>query len=165
MKKVISVLLIITAVCALFCGCAGNKNTPAVSMYDLSKAMLEATEFQEMSYASSSDDKPDALLANVSDIDYGKVEAFFISYASVGKGNADEIVVIALKDVNDVQEAENSLRAHLTKRQSTYATYDPTQSEKVGKGIVFSEGRYSVLIVSGDNTAVKTAFSDFIKQG
>ena len=63
----------------------------------------------------------------------------------------------------DLPAAEASLKAHLTQRASLYATYDPTQSEKVEAGTVFSSGSFAVLLVSDDNEAVKAAFTSFLQ--
>ena len=160
MKKTALFLCVLLAlIFTVSCGGAQGRD---VSMYDLSRAMLGATEFGEMSYVSSSDKDPADLLENVSDIDYSKVRSFFIAYAKEGKGNADEIVVIAVKDPADVTEASASLERHLAARKSMYATYDPTQSEKIGAGVVFTRDNLAVLTVSGDNGAVRAAFDGFI---
>lgn len=158
----------IIAICLLFVlfvpSSCGKKTALDVSMYDLSRAMLGATEFGEMSYVSSSDSDPADLLSNVSDIDYSKVSSFFIAYAKEGKGNADEIVVISVKDPADAEAAKASLERHLETRKSMYATYDPTQSEKIGAGVVFTRNNFAVLTVSGDNGAVRAAFDAFIDE-
>ncbi len=158
-KTILLILAVLTAICAVSCGKA---QTREVSMYDLSRAMLAATELKEMSYVSSADDGPEDLLANVSDIDYEKVLSFFIAYASDGMGNADEIVVIAVKDASDAEAARESLAKHLESRKSLYATYDPTQTDKLANGEVFTTDNLAVLIVTGDNSAVKKAFDSFL---
>ncbi|MBQ6263142.1 MAG: DUF4358 domain-containing protein [Clostridia bacterium] len=161
MKKVLSLLAAVLAV--LFAvGCGGGTKVRDVSMFDLSRAMLGAAEFGEMSYVSSADDNAEDLLSNVSDIEWGKVRSFFIAYATEGMGNADEIVVIAVSDPADVAEAEASLRAHLESRRAIYATYDPTQSGKLEEGTVFTVDNLAVLTVTGDNGAVKDALDKFI---
>lgn len=157
MKKTIALLLCLATFMLLLCGCSkGTANN--VSLFDLKEAMLAATTFGDMAYVSSEDKEAETYLATVSDLDYAKVDAFSITYAKDGKGNADEIVVIRVKDAADTAPALATLQAHLKTRQSIYATYDPTQSEKIGKGITFSAGTYAVLIVSDDNAAVKRAF-------
>ncbi len=160
MKKTVISFLLLLAAAALLASCGAKKSD--FSMYDLSRAMQNAAVFGDMTYVSSEDADAEDLFAYVSDLDYGKVRSFFISYATDGKGNADEIAVIALKDRNDAPEAVASLEAHLKKRVSLYQTYDPSQSDKVEKGMVFSDGDLAVLIVCDDNDAVKTAFGKFI---
>ena len=166
MKKAIAILMCALSVVTLFCACAARENnTPAktdVSLFDLKEAMLAAADFGDMAYVSSNDADAETYLSAVSDISYDKVDAFSICYAKDGKGNSDEVVVIRVKDAADTGEALASLQKHLQTRQSLYATYDPTQSQKVGNGITFSDGLYAVLIVSEDNAKVKQAFGDFM---
>ena len=162
MKKTIALLLCLATFMLLLCGCSkGTANN--VSLFDLKEAMLAATTFGDMAYVSSEDKEAETYFATVSDLDYAKVDAFSITYAKDGKGNADEIVVIRVKDAADTAPALATLQAHLKTRQSIYATYDPTQSEKIGKGVTFSKGVYAVLIVSDDNAAVKAAFDEHVK--
>ncbi|MBQ7726802.1 MAG: DUF4358 domain-containing protein [Clostridia bacterium] len=163
MKKLVSLFASCALVLVALSGC-GERATRKISMYDLSRAMLDAGDFKQMSYASSSDQEPQDLFANVSDLDYGKVESFFISYASDGNGNADEIVVIRVNSTKNLQEAVLSLKKHLETRKSLYATYDPTQSEKLSNGIVFSQEDFAVLIVSDGNDQVHAAFNAFLKE-
>ena len=163
MKKTIAILLCVLTAALLLCACGGAQNANHVSLFDLKEAMLAATSFGDMAYVSSEDKDAKTYLATVSDFDYENVDAFSITYAKDGKGNADEIVVIRVKESADTAAALSSLQTHLKTRQSIYATYDPTQSEKIGKGITFSKGDYAVLIVSDDNAAVKAAFEDFVK--
>ena len=109
MKKILSMILIFSTALMLLSGC-GQQTSDTVSMYDLRQTMEAAdSSLPEMLCASNSDDDPDEKFANVSDMDYKKVESFFISYAKEG-GKADEIVVIAVKDKNDVDEAVKALR-------------------------------------------------------
>ena len=164
MKRVLCVLLCAISVLTLLCACGSS--TPAksdVSLYDLNQAMLSAAPFGDMAYVSSSDADAATYLSAVSDFAFDKVDAFSISYAKDGKGNADEMVVIRVKDEADTAAALQSLQTHLQTRQSLYATYDPTQSQKVGKGITFASGAYAVLIVSEDNASVKEAFDQFLQ--
>ena len=165
MKKAIAILMCALSVVTLFCACGGENNTPAksdVSLFDLKEAMLAAAPFGDMAYVSSNDADAETYLSAVSDLAYDKVDAFSICYAKDGKGNSDEVVVIRVKDAVDTADALSTLQNHLQTRQSLYATYDPTQSQKVGNGIAFSDGLYAVLIVSEDNAAVKQAFVDFM---
>lgn len=163
MKKATAVLLFVVMSAVLFSACNTSQKTNHISLFDLKETMLAAAEFGDMAYVSSEDAEADTYLSTVSDIDPEKVDSFSICYAKDGKGNADELVVIRVKNKQDVAAAHSTLTAHLNKRQSLYATYDPTQSEKIGKGITFALDNYAVLIVSDNNAAVKAAFEKAVK--
>jgi len=160
----IPLLLLALLLLSTLWGCGSKQaDTPIVSMYDLCKAMSAATEkLADMRYVSNSDASPEELLENVSNLDYEKVAAFFIDYASNGGDSADEIVVIAVKDSADADAAKDSLEAHRSQRLSQYRVYCPEECEKLESGLVFSEGKYAVLIVAEDASAIKAAFSQFI---
>ncbi len=156
MKRSVTFLLAVMICLLCLCACGNEKNSD-VSLYDLSRAMLSATEFGEMNYVSSTDENAKDLFSYVSDMDYEKVDSYFLSYAKDGKGNADEIAVIRVKDKADLDTAVKSLNSHLQKRINLYRTYDPAQSARIEKGEVFTESGLAILIVSEDNAAVKNA--------
>ena len=179
MKKLSIVLITVFAFALCFAGCSGSGGAPAasvapaqeqttpkpaVSMFDLAEALKKAHDGSTaLSFVSSSDDDPAGKLAYVSDIDYEKVDSFLMLYAEDGSKSADEIVVIALKDEADSETAVASLKSHVKSRKDLYAAYEPGFVEAVERAEVFSEGRYAVLIVSENASAVKEAFYDFIK--
>ncbi len=157
MKKIISLVLTMILCAGALCACGQSNETTNVSLYDLSRVMLDATEFGDMTYVSSADDGAGDLFTYISDLEYDKVAQFFLAYATDGKGNADEIAAVQVKNKLDLDAAVKSLQAHLEKRVNLYRTYDPTQSAKIEKGEVFTENGLAILIVSDDNSAVKNA--------
>ena len=172
MKRSLALMLCALLFALSFTGCKksdsdeSQSTQPAttVSMYDLSKAMETAAGFTGMNYRSNSDDAPEDAFSYISSMNYEKVAAFFVSYASNKENpNADELCVIAVKDASDAAEAESTLRQHQQKRVSQYASYAPKQVPKVESGLVFTEGQYAVLIISDSNDAVKQAFLDFVR--
>jgi hypothetical protein len=159
--------LIFLAALTLFaiasCQKAGTPEAPekAVSMYDLRAAMCAADPtLPEMLYASSSDSDPAKLFENISDVDYEKVESFFVAYAADGK--AYEIAVVCAKDAADTSEIKTSLLRHVASRAETYRNYMPDQTKKAEDAEVFVSGRYAVLIMCDKKDEVRKAFGDFI---
>ena len=155
--------LLIVVFCVLL-GCMGcGQDTPPVSMYDLSRAMLAADDtLPEMSYVSSSDENAAELFSYLSDLDYTLVDSYFLSYSS--KGLADEIAVIALKNSADAYAAKKTIDAHVQSRVAMYKQYDPSQTSRVEGAMVFTSGRYVVLIISDKQHEVKNAFDAFIRE-
>ena len=150
---------------AFAAGCSEPVRNDTVSMFDLSRAMLQAHGGETvMAYASSSDTNAAEQFAHVSSIDYDKTEAYFILYAQDGKESADEIVVIAVKDIADVAEAKQSLAAHAQKRHDLYAAYEPKHAAALDNAVIFTKAQYAVMIVSPNSGAVRKAFEDFTDQ-
>ena len=112
MKRTVSLLL---ALCLCFCLCACGESRETVSMYDLRVEMLSAAgKLPDMLSASSSDDNAKSSFSYISDMDYDKVEAYFVSYAN--ELASYEIAVIAVKDASDVSVAADSLKQHAQNR-------------------------------------------------
>lgn len=163
--KIISISAILLLLLCLVTSCGKEKvEIDIVSMYDLRVAMEAAdSSFPEMLNVNSSQEDAKNLLNNyVSDIDYEKVHSFFVSYAAEG-GLADEIVVIAVKDEADVREAKSTLEEHKQDRYKLLEQYEPKEVKRVKDGLVFTNGRYAVLIISDNSGAVKTAFEEMVR--
>lgn len=161
MKKVISTVLIAAAL-ILCTGCgAGAQAGKTVSMYELRMAMEAAdTDHPEMLNASSAEKKAEENFSYISDMDYKKVDSYFVSYAK--EGTADEIAVIAVKNPADVQEAKESLAAHQNDRHKLLEQYKPEEVVRVDDGLIFTKGQYAVLIISDHNNDIRKAFNDMI---
>ena len=161
MKK--SVLFLLTLMlCVVLCAC-GSGETPMVSMYDLQQAMLSADDsLPDMDTVNSSSEDAETLFEYLSDMPYDMVEGYFLAYSS--EGAADEIAVIAVKDSSDINEAVDSLKEHQDDRVKLYTQYDPSQTSRAENALVFSSGRYAVLIISENQQAVRTAFEEFIAE-
>ena len=114
----------------------------------------------EMLSADSNEEDAEDLFAYISDMDYGKVDKFFVSYSN--EGSADEIAVIALKNASDTSDAEKSLKDHVQDRINVFSQYAPDQVRKAEKAITFKDGKYAVLIICDKQDEVKKAFTDFI---
>ena len=98
----------------------------------------------------------------ISDMNYSKVNSFFIYYATNGTGNADELAVIEVKDSSDLSEARKSLEAHLETRKSLYSTYDKSQLKKLEAARIATNGNCAALIVGDEADKISDAFQNFI---
>jgi hypothetical protein len=99
---------------------------------------------------------------NITDMDYDKIDDFFVSYAKEG-GKADEIIVIAVKNTNDLAEAKQALEDHRESRRKLLEQYEPEEVKRVEDGIIFTEKQYAVLLICENQDAVKQAFEGAVK--
>ncbi len=159
MKRVLA-LAAALLMCLTLCACGETK--PTVGMYDLRVAMENAAkDLPEMLSVSSSDEKGKASFSYISDLDYDKVDAYFVSYANALASY--EIAVIAVKEPEDISDAVASLERHKQNRVDFYSSYGVGEVKRAENALVFSNGRYAVLIMTDDNSSVKAAFEAFIK--
>lgn len=143
------------------CGCGSAPAEETVSMYDLRVAMEAADEsLPSMLNASSVEEDAESNFKHISDLDYSKVDSYFLSYSE--EGLADEIAVVAVKDAADVKEAKESLEAHREDRHKLLEQYEPEEVKRIDDGVIFTSGRYAVLIICNDTGAVKAAFEKFV---
>ena len=170
MRKLL--LILCTAALIICSGCGSGAKT--VSMYDLCKTMEAAeSSLPDMLYASSADsgssdddkDKTDKNtikqnFENISDMEYGKVDSYFVSYSREGK--ADEITVIAVKDPKDVQEAKESLERHRQNRIKLLQQYEPREVKRMEDGLIFTKAQYAVLIICDHPDGVRKAFENAV---
>lgn len=165
MKRFITITVLVISLMTAFASCEKSKASQAVSMYDLSRAMTEASNrLADMAYASSSDSNPNEVISNVAQVDYEQIDSFFISYAESGAKSADEIVVIAAKSEDYVQQVREQLQKHLDYRKALYKTYGAEQLPKLDKAKLFTHGIYTVLIVADDTDSIGRAFDKFIAE-
>ncbi|MBE6990421.1 MAG: DUF4358 domain-containing protein [Ruminococcaceae bacterium] len=151
------------AAALLLTGCGGHRNN-TVSMAGLQENMLAAApSLPEMVSVSDETENAPELFGYLSDLDYGKVEHFFLSYSA--KGLADEIAVITVKNGSDVSAAEQSLQRHLADRTRLYEQYQPDQLQRVEGAQIFTRDQYAVLIVCDEADAVRDAFTQATAEG
>ena len=162
MRKGILFVLVLALLTACT-GCGGKNTSNTVSMYDLRTAMEAADpDLPEMLNASSTEKDAEDKFSHISEMDYKKVDSYLVSYSADGH-KADEIVVIAVKDKEDVDEAKESLTKHQQDRYNLLQSYEPKQVSRIQDGLIFTEGQYAVLIITNHNDDVRKAFEDTVK--
>lgn len=154
MKKIICIF---SALCCaiIFCACgASGKNADTNK---IGKAMTSADKsLPDMKTVSSESENAPELFKSISDLDYGKVQSFYLSYSA--DGSPYEIALISVKDIGDAAECEKSLRAHLDSRLRLYKNYAPENVKKAEKTVILAEGNVSAYIMCDEREAVKKAF-------
>ena len=146
------------------CACAGGEDAgPDLDPADMARAMMDVdTTLPEMVQRSSRDADGADSFTHLSDLDYGKVEAYF--YACADAGTAEEIAVVKLKDKGDAAALMESLHDHIKARQGTFEEYNPEQLPLTEDAVVTREGRYVTLIVSKKSGLVQKEFQNFFQQ-
>lgn len=167
MKKRLLCILFALLLCFSFAGCSKEeKKEEKIKLVDieiLQDAMISAAPSlpETVSINSKSDDAAESF-SYISDLDYNKVESFFICYANTPV--ADEIAVITVKDKADTQKALDSLKKHVEERISLFSTYAPEELERLENAITLTKDNYAALIICKDAKAVEDAFYKAVKE-
>lgn len=163
MKRIFCLCLAALALAG--CAACGPKDDggPDLDPESMVRAMLDVdTTLPEMVIRSSADDDAKDNFFYLSDLDYGKVDAYCYAYADAG--TAEEMAVVKLKDKSDAAAMMDSLHQHVQTRQGTFEEYDPEQVPLTESAVVTREGRYVVLIVSKKNGLAQKEFQKFFPE-
>lgn len=157
-KKFLMILLCI--VLAVTVGaCSASEEKSDLDMSELMESMLAAApSLPDMTKVTDQDENAADVFPYVSDVDYDKVDKFFLAYSSTGL--ADEIVVVRMKDAADVSSMEDSLNTHVSGRVALYQSYQPDQVPRAESALIFSTGSFAVLIMCDGQDSVKSVFQD-----
>lgn len=160
MIKKIAAMLCAFALMLGISGCAGDESQ--ISIYELQKAMVTADiSLPEMLISNSNEENAEKTFSYLSEMDYNKVESYFLAYAA--DGMAYEIAAVVLKDSADAKQLRDSLQKHLDGRISLYRTYEPEQVQRAEAAVIVTKGNAVALIMCDDIKAAETAFNNFFK--
>lgn len=161
MKKYLFMALFLVTV-LMMAACESEKEVD-IPIENLEKQMLSVgKKLPEMSMIYGSSENTESLFSSLSNIDYSHVEDYFYAYSSEGK--ADEVAVIKLKKSKYAEEAKESLRNHMQDRKTMFQNYKPEEADRVEKGLVFSDGRYVVLVIADDLSKIKVEFEKIMEE-
>ena len=120
MKRLIAFISAIALLITLAsCGSTSN-----VDINSLKENMISvAKDLPNMKTVTSGDENADTVFKSMSDLDYGKVDSYFLSYSA--DGSPYEIAAVTVKNSGDVNDFEASLREHIDSRISLYEDYAP----------------------------------------
>lgn len=159
MKRIICVICAL-AMCLSVCAC--GEKTQKIDMYELQKSMVSADKsLPEMKISGSWDENAEKAFSYISDMEYNKIQGFFLAYAA--DGMAYELAVVQLKDKSDAGEMEDSLNEHVQTRVRMYKTYEPEQVQRAENAVVKTVGDCVLLIMSDSPENAETAFKEFTK--
>ena len=156
MKELLSIFCCALIFVLLFSGCMKNNKNADVDLESLREQLICASALPEMLSVNSSSADAENNLTSISDIEYDKVDEYFIDYSSTG--SAYEIAVIKLKSEDDVQQLESDLQEHVENRVKQYKYYMPDQVENAENAVVATSGKYVCLIMCDDTFALKSVF-------
>lgn len=161
MKKLVTVLFTCAFLILGISGCASH-STNSVPVVTLQEKLLAVdTSLPEMITVNHETENAAELFSSLSDVDYGKVDSYFLSYSS--EGLADEVAVVRVKSSSDVKMVEDSLKEHVQKRVNLFQSYRADQVNRAENAVVFSNGNDVVLIISDQSGTVKNAYEEASK--
>lgn len=159
MKKIIGMLLTLALLCAALTGCGAGSDggtDEGIDVVDLLRQMQAASDLPAMLTVRAGDENAERAFATISDLDYGVIDAYCLTYAA--EGTAHEIAVFRVKDSADMGALETSLKDHIAQRRETFRYYMPEEVPRCESGRVVVHGSYAALIICDDAAAVQAVF-------
>ena len=104
------------------------------------------SSFPEMVVHTSKDDQAELNFSAASDADYSKVSGYYHAYSK--EGLAYELLIVRVKDVNDLAEVMDTIKKHAESRIGTMEAYSPDQVALAKSYYMTHQGSYIGFFIS-----------------
>lgn len=157
MKKLLSVILC-AAIC--LCGFASCAKTQAPPLTKLYESLQNVTNMPEMAVM------PDELISALFGFDTAKFEEYVFAEASDPSVNADAIILIKLKETEDLNETCNTLDLYLESVKDNTQSYSPVNYAKTQSSAVTVIGsNYIYLVITSEYAEAVQVIQDALRFG
>ena len=87
----------------------------------------------------------------------------FISYVPNSNMEAEEVLVLKLKDEKKVSEIKAKIQKRIDKQSDSFRNYRPEKYETIKNYVLYNEGEYIIFIISDEVSAIKDAIKKDFK--
>lgn len=155
MKKLLSLVLALLLMLALFAAC-GSEKAPEFDPAQAAQALVESEAFSDL--LSPIDAK---IAASLYGVDEASIAACGV-YCSTG-ATAEEIAVFKCTDEASAAALEKAAHTRLDNQAAAYASYGPESVPKIEQADVRVNGVYVACVVSNDRAAAAAILDQFMK--
>ena len=85
-----------------------------------------------------------------------------ISYQGSG-ASSEEVLILKVKDVNDVNNEKKIIETRLNEKKDAYASYMPEEVSKIENRILIEKGNYLILCICNDYDTVNNIIDDYLR--
>ena len=85
-----------------------------------------------------------------------------ISYQGSG-ASSEEVLILKVKDVNDVNNEKEIIETRLNEKKDAYASYMPEEVSKIENRILIEKGNYLILCICNDYDTVNNIIDDYLR--
>ena len=87
----------------------------------------------------------------------------FISYVPNSNMEAEEVLLLKLKDEKKVSEIKAKIQKRIDKQSDSFRGYRPEKYETIKNYVLYNEGEYIIFIISDEVSAIKDAIKKDFK--
>lgn len=151
MKNLLAKVMVILFSTVMLGACSSVEKTPTVE--EINKKIIEAVDVSELNIVDK--DK----LEKFYDITEKDIEDFVL-YSPPSNIEAAEILVLKLKDTNNVEEIKGKILDRVEKKSESFKDYIPEEYYLVEKHLLIAKGNYVIFATHEDWEKIKNAFNN-----
>lgn len=87
----------------------------------------------------------------------------FISYAPKSNMDADEILILKVKDEKNIPAIKKEIQKRIDKQGDSFKNYKPENYEIIKNSVLEDEGKYLILIISKNASNINEAIKKYFK--
>lgn len=133
-----------------------HNNNIQINIKDLAQRIVKSSSF---------DDSLEKVDSELTINKYGFLPELIeeiVSYQGSG-ASSEEVVILKVKDLNDVNNERKIIEDNLKEKRDAYASYMPEEVSKIDNRILIEKGNYLILCISKDYDTVNKIISDYLR--
>lgn len=158
MKKYIGIIVIIAIFASLIVCTLVRKNVNSdiqININELADRIVSSSSFEDELAKIDNE-----LAINLYNFEQETIEEI-VAYQGSG-ASSEEILILKVKDANDLNNETEKIEARLKEREEAFASYLPKEVSKIQNHILEQKGNYIILCICNDYNTVNKVIKDFL---
>ncbi len=158
MKKYIGIIVIIAIFATLIVCTIVRKNVNSdiqININELADRIVSSSSFEDELAKIDNE-----LAINLYNFEQETIEEI-VAYQGSG-ASSEEILILKVKDANDLNNETEKIEARLKEREEAFASYLPKEVSKIQNHILEQKGNYIILCICNDYNTVNKVINDYL---
>ena len=158
MKKYLGIIVIIAIFATLIVCTIVRKNVNSdiqININELADRIASSSSFEDELAKIDNE-----LAINLYNFEQETIEEI-VAYQGSG-ASSEEILILKVKDANDLNNETEKIEARLKEREEAFASYLPKEVSKIQNHILEQKGNYIILCICNDYNTVNKVINDYL---
>ncbi|EGD48375.1 hypothetical protein Cpap_2527 [Ruminiclostridium papyrosolvens DSM 2782] len=155
MTKRFSVIIALMVAFMVFTGCSGKSGTN-INLNDVHENIKKVANVTDMRIEDGSK------LKKLYGIDEAKLDGFYL-YRAGSNVKADEILILKVKDKNDMEDIKSNINKRIEKQEASFKDYLPKEYDLIKNNVIKTKDNFLLFAVSQDADKISSAFDESVK--
>lgn len=159
MKRYVGIIVIIAIFAILIIMTIVRRNynnNIQINIEELAQGIVKSSSFED-----SLEKVDNELIMNTYGFLPDSIEEI-ISYQGSG-ASSEEVLILKVKDVNDVNNEKEIIETRLNEKKDAYASYMQEEVSKIENRILIEKGNYLILCICNDYDTVNNIIDDYLR--